>query len=53
MQPTAVRQYHPIELKAARQLLWNLFETPQDFMQHIRQCLKVFSWFAMLLGNPF
>jgi hypothetical protein len=36
MQPTIVRQYRPVELKAARRLLWNLFDTPQDFMQHIR-----------------
>ena len=42
MQPTVARQYHPFELKAARRLLWNLFDTPQDFMQHIRQCVKKF-----------
>jgi hypothetical protein len=36
MQPNIARQYHPIELKAARRLLWNLFDTPEDFMQHLR-----------------
>jgi hypothetical protein len=36
MQQTVVRQYHPIELKAARRLLWNLFDTPHDFMKHLR-----------------
>lgn len=39
MQPTVARQYHPFELKAARRLLWNLFDTPQDFMQHIRHMI--------------
>jgi hypothetical protein len=53
MQPTIARQYHPIELKAARRLLWNLFETPQDFMQHIRQCVINFSRSATLLAIHF
>ncbi len=47
MQPTVARQYHIFELKAARRLLWNLFDTPQDFMKHIRQCVKAFSWSAL------
>ena len=53
MQPTIIRQYRPIELKAARRLLWNLFDTPQDFMQHIRQYVNTFSWSAMLLSRSF
>jgi hypothetical protein len=40
MQPTVAPQYHLFELKAARRLLWNLHDTPQDFMQHIRQCVE-------------
>ena len=48
MQPTVTRQYRPIELKAARRLLCNLLDTPQDFMQYMRQCVKIFSWSVML-----
>ncbi|KAI0247647.1 cytochrome P450 [Lactifluus subvellereus] len=36
VQPTMAHQYHPIEVKAARQLLRNLCDTPQDFLKHLR-----------------
>ena len=39
LQPTVVHRYHPIEMKATRQLLYNLLDTPQDFLKHIRQCV--------------
>ncbi|KAF8269896.1 cytochrome P450 [Lactarius quietus] len=41
LQPSAVHRYHPIELKANRQLLCNLLDTPQDFMKHLRQCTGI------------
>ncbi|KAH9167840.1 cytochrome P450 [Lactarius sanguifluus] len=37
LQPAGVHRYHPVQVKAARQLLSNLLDTPQDFLRHIRQ----------------
>ncbi|KAH9963101.1 cytochrome P450 [Lactifluus volemus] len=36
VQPSMARQYHPMQVKAARQLLRNLCDTPQDFLKHLR-----------------
>lgn len=36
LQPAVVRRYHPIEVKANRQLLCNLLDTPQDCLEHLR-----------------
>ncbi|KAH9995638.1 CyP450 monooxygenase [Russula compacta] len=36
MQPAVARRYHSHESKVALQLLQNLLDTPQDFMQHLR-----------------
>ncbi|KAI0306165.1 cytochrome P450 [Multifurca ochricompacta] len=35
--PTMIHKYHPIEVKAAQHLLRSLFDTPEDFMQHLRR----------------
>ena len=35
--PEAARQYRPLEDEAAHALLRNLLDTPEDFLQHIRQ----------------
>ncbi|KAI9442829.1 cytochrome P450 [Lactarius psammicola] len=37
VQPAVVHRYHPIQVKAARQLLCNLLDTPQHFLKHLRQ----------------
>ncbi|KAI9439716.1 cytochrome P450 [Lactarius indigo] len=37
LQPAVVHQYHPIQVKTARQLLCNLLDTPQDFLKHLHQ----------------
>jgi hypothetical protein len=39
LQPSAVHRYHPDEVKATRQLLCNILDTPQDFLKHIHQCV--------------
>lgn len=36
LQPTVLHRYHPNEIRATRQLLCNLLDTPQDFLRHIR-----------------
>src|SRR6266702_3404767 len=39
LQPAVVHRYHPVQVKANRQLLCNLLETPQEFLKHLRQCV--------------
>ena len=39
LQLSAVHRYRPHEVKAARQLLCNLLDSPQDFWKHIHQCV--------------
>ncbi|KAF8269892.1 CyP450 monooxygenase [Lactarius quietus] len=39
LQQSAVHRYHPNEVKATRQLLYNLLDTPQDFLKHIHHMM--------------
>ncbi|KAI0315374.1 CyP450 monooxygenase [Amylostereum chailletii] len=36
LNPTAMKQYHPMELKATHRLLRNLLDGSEDYIQHIR-----------------
>jgi cytochrome P450 len=46
--PMAVKAYEPLETVAAHRLLRNLLEEPNEFRQHTRQCVLLFTNTAIM-----